>query len=706
MIRFFFCLFYTQINPQQLFDMKILRKLIYVGALFSLIAATPYDSLRNNRAAAPVQVSCGGRIWTDGELLGEDNGEKVWTVVFQNRVYIRTANNPALAHNNSQVLYNVYKNGVRVFPPDIYTNLINGCVNEEDPSTISNGYLQPQVGNVIRCNNKPITDRLFLGDYIGGDGVRSKQYARISNGRLRVNLQREGSAVNFDAFSMALIHQTIDHENGSILDPGLGFTLSHLEINSCFWKNDPLLATVVTAAPVCAGGPSIQSISNISKTGLRFGFVGTSIPNVKWRITQNNNVQRSGTTGQLSGATTVELNFNSLNAGNYELEIEGGDCTSSVSSLAFTITEPVVVIPACNGGPTITNITAITSNNLTIDFAGTGIPNITWRIKRDNTVLASAKTANLASNSTRISYDNLVNGTYTLEIQGGDCTSGVSSQSFVVSANCLSGPVLQAVGDPTPQGLNFLFDGNGVYGIKWKIMQGNNVVRESNVSPQNNRPAISYQPLANGAYTLAIEGQTCNSAESTMAFRIGAADPLPIYIASFEAKAVEKGVDLSWKVVSEKNGEGFQILRLNNELKTSDVIGKISLTEQKMGVYHFIDENPAPGTNYYQLKQIDLDGTFTLSKVIGVRFEEIFEAFVSPNPANDHVNVQFTSRTSGATAVEVYDMSGVRLSSSKIDMKEGKNNYRLNIGNFSSGQYFIKVLNSDEGSALKFLKMN
>ena len=684
--------------------MKLLQKFMGVIALFSLIAATQDDSLKNNRVAA-VQVSCGGRIWTDGELLGEDNHEKVWTVIFENRVYIRKENNPAKVHNNSQVLYNVYKNGVRVFPPDQTSNLINSCINEEDPSTISNGYLQPQVGNVIRCNNKPITDRLFLGDYIGGDGVISRQYARIINGRLRVNLQRAGNPVNFDALNMALIHQTIDRENGSYLNPDMGFTLNHLEINSCFWKNEPLPATLIVANPACTSGPSIQSISNITKTGLQFGFTGTSIPNVKWRIRQNTMEQRSGVTGELSGATTVDISFSSLNAGNYILEVEGGDCTSSVSSRAFTITEPVVVVLPCNGGPAISGISSITPTSLNVSFTGTGIPNLSWKIKLGINELASGKTANLNSNMAVLSFNNLVNGTYTLEIQGGDCTSGVSTQDFTVNANCERGPILQQVGSPTAQNLNFLFDGSGIYGIKWRIMQGNTMVRENSVSPQSNRPGISYETLANGAYTLAIEGGTCNSAVSTLDFRIGN-DPLPIYISSFQAATVKAGIDLSWEVVSEKNGEGFEILRLNSDLNKSEVIGKLPLTEQKMGKYHFLDESPAAGTNYYQLKQIDMDGTFMLSKIIGAKFDQIFEAIVAPNPANDYVNIQFTSRTSGVASVELYNIAGIKLSTIKINMTEGKNMHRLNVGKLTDGHYFVKVIHADQSSNLRFVKIN
>lgn len=678
--------------------MKLLQKFMGVIALFSLIAATQDDSLKNNRAAA-VQVKCGGRTWTDGELLGRDNGDRIWTVIIENRIYIKKENTPGRAHDNTGVLFNL---DTGLFPVNNGGDkVVDGCVNSADPSTYSNGYLKPQQGNTIICNNKPITDKLFLGTYVAQDKRKTLQYARIINGRLWVNFQQENNIGNFDGLGMNLIYQTIEGEYGSTMS----FPLTTDEVKSCFWPNEPKTATLVTVNPACTSGPSIQSISSITKTGLQFGFTGISIPNVKWRIKLNGAEQRSGVTGALSGATTVDISFSSLNAGNYILEVEGGDCTSSVSSRAFTITEPVVVVSPCNGGPAISGISNITPTSLNVSFIGTGIPNLSWKIKLGINELASGKTANLNSNMAVLSFNNLVNGTYTLEIQGGDCTSGVSTQDFTVNANCERGPILQQVGSPTAQNLNFLFDGSGIYGIKWRIMQGNTMVRENSVSPQSNRPGISYETLANGAYTLAIEGGTCNSAVSTLDFRIGN-DPLPIYISSFQAATVKSGIDLSWEVVSEKNGEGFEILRLNSDLNKSKVIGKLPLTEQRMGKYHFLDESPAAGTNYYQLKQIDMDGTFTLSKIIGAKFDQIFEAIVAPNPANDYVNIQFTSRTSGVASVELYNIAGIKLSTLKVNMTEGENTHRLNVGKLSDGHYFVKVLHADQSSNLRFVKIN
>lgn len=328
--------------------------------------------------------------------------------------------------------------------------VVGNCVNSGDPSTINNGYLQPKNSNgAIPCNGKPIANNTLIGTYIGGDRVKTFQYARIINERLRINFHREGTELNPNQLGMGLIQPTINGENGSIMN----FPLNYLEVTSCFWGEEPKPATPVVTAPACASGPTLANVTNISKTGLRFTFSGTSIPNVKWRIKLNNSEVRSGTSGQLSNATTVNIVYGSLSAGNYLLEIEGGDCTSSVSSQSFTITEPAA--PACVGGPSITSVANIGSTSLKVNFSGTNIATIAWKIKSGSTELATGTTATSA-NSATLTFNNIVNGTYSLEIQGSSCTSGVSSQNFTIAANCDRGPSLQGISSVTDVGLSFL----------------------------------------------------------------------------------------------------------------------------------------------------------------------------------------------------------------------------------------------------------
>lgn len=95
---------------------------------------------------------------------------------------------------------------------------------------------------------------------------------------------------------------------------------------------------------------------------------------------------------------------------------------------------------------------------------------------------------------------------------------------------CDLGPTLSQIYSPTATGLRFLFDGRGVYAIKWKIKLSGAVVRSNTVTvatpdgvgifSPSNRPIISYAALGDGDYVLEIEGGSCSSTPSTLAFTI------------------------------------------------------------------------------------------------------------------------------------------------------------------------------------------
>ena len=492
----------------------------------------------------------------------------------------------------------------------------------------------------------------------------------------------------------------------SFMNPDLGFSFSSLELKSCFWDSEPKYPEQ-DPNNACQGGPTLQGIDNVTQTGLQFSFNGTAIPNVKWRIKQNNNEVRNGVTVQLNGSTTVNLTFSSLDPGSYILEVEGGDCTSTTSLLPFVVNPPVVVKPNCAGGPSITDITDITPRTMTVNFAGTNLRVFSWKIKSGTDVMAYGNTGTLTSNSASLVHNYLSNSTYTLEIQPEDCIASAVTRDYIVSAidnraTCYRGPDLKEILGSSETGVSFRFDGEGIYGIDWKIMQGSNIIRQNMVAPQNNSPVIAFPTLPDGQYRLQIEGGNCKSGITNLSFAVN--QPLPIQIAGFKGSVIEQGVELTWSVVSEKNGKGFEILRYDDKVKTSEVIGNISLTDQRTGTYRFIDESPLLGVNYYQLRQIDLDGTSIKSNIISVNPGLITGTILAPNPATEYVNVQFSSRISGSSDVEIYNISGIKVSASKININEGKNNHQINIGKLNEGSYFIKVSSAGQVSNLRFIK--
>ncbi|QRR03700.1 T9SS type A sorting domain-containing protein [Dyadobacter sandarakinus] len=658
---------------------------------------------RTAEAAAPLaaRVSCGGRIWTDGEYLGRTQDDRpVYTRITENRIYLNWAGEVS---GNIFILFHL-KEGT--FPATSQNDvLINACVNPVDPSTARVNLLGRR-GDVITCNNIDMVNGDRLGVFVD-NGAQTFQYIKYVDGLLRVMIKQGINDTRNDNYTMSLMPETIQEAHGSTMDAKYKgkFTLDML--NGCFWPVAPKPATPL-ADSNCPSGPVLSgSPGNISQTGLRFNYTGSGISTIKWRIKSNGTEVRSGTTIDLGGSTSVTIGYLSLSPGTYILEIEGGNCSSTISSTAFTIEQPG--IPNCQNGPAINGISNITPASATIAYGGSNLHIFSWRILQNSYAVASGQTDYISNNSAALVFNYLNNGNYTLEVTPVDCKAAPVTQAFSVSATdtrptCQRGPNLVSVLSSNNNAVEFLFDGENIFAIDWKIMDGTTPVRQNRVAPQSNHPTAQFATLPNGVYTLQITGGNCKSTASATRFGINL--PLPITIANFEGKVAEKGVELSWEVVAEQDGKEFEILRYDEQLKNGRTIGKVALLDQRTGWYHFTDENPLMGINYYQLKQIDADGTFTKSKIISVNPMLLTQTIVAPNPAQEYVDVQFSSRTSGLSEVHIYNNAGVAVGASQIRITEGKNSHRINVKRFPAGNYFLKISHEGEENKLRFTKVN
>ncbi|ACT94009.1 T9SS type A sorting domain-containing protein [Dyadobacter fermentans] len=725
--------------------MKFLLKLIFAGGVVSSVAAAPNNDaggmlpladdvnvessiagalngsyeIRNPYAesadqpftiaaapAAPLatRVSCGGRTWTHGEYLGRTGDDQPVNVLLKdNRIYLNW--NGRIA-DNLDILYSLKEGTFPVNPAT--TTLIQSCINPVDPSTGPMNLLGTNGSGQITCNGVAMPNGERLGVFVGPTG-NTYQFIKYVDGLLRVKIKQGETDDREENYSMELLVQTIQRRDGSYMDAKWVNVLTPDMVNGCFWPTSPKTATPLPDNN-CASGPAISNITNITQTALTVAFTGSGVNSLKWRIKSGGTEVRSGTTNDFGGATSVNLSYNSLTPGGYTLEIEGNNCTSGVSSRSFTVNEPVVVVPNCENGPSVTSITGITPSSATINYGGSNLRVFSWRILQGSSPVASGRTGTLTSNTTNLTFNYLQNGTYTFELKAEDCIApAVATRSFNVSAtdtrtSCKRGPKLESVVSAGETGLSFLFDGDEVYAIDWKIKKDGVTLRQNRVAPQSNTPYIDYNLLESGTYALEIQGGSCKSTPTIAAFGVNV--QLPIYVSNFEGKAVEKGVELSWNVVAEEDGKEFEVLRFDDRMQGEKSLGKVSLTDQRVGKYNFLDENPLPGINYYQLKQIDIDGTFTKSKIVAVNPDVLVGSVISPNPAQDFVNFQFSSRKAGTSDVTIYNLAGQPVSSSTIRISEGKNTHRINVKKLGSGHYFMKVSHGGDDTKLRFIKVD
>ncbi|MEO8588218.1 MAG: hypothetical protein ABI432_02530 [Flavobacteriales bacterium] len=116
--------------------------------------------------------------------------------------------------------------------------------------------------------------------------------------------------------------------------------------------------------------------------------------------------------------------------------------------------------------------------------------------------------------------------------------------------------------------------------------------------------------------------------------------PLPIELLSFSAMKDGQGVLTSWATATELNNDHFEVQRSMNGSQWN-TIGSVrgAGTTQSTHFYDMTDPEPAPGINYYRLKQVDVDGSSSYSEVEAVAFTEADEALIWPQPSQGDFHI-------------------------------------------------------------------
>jgi parallel beta-helix repeat protein len=215
-------------------------------------------------------------------------------------------------------------------------------------------------------------------------------------------------------------------------------------------------------------------------------------------------------------------------------------------------------------------------------------------------------------------------------------------------------------------------------------------------------PAASVGITAAGTYTitaLAIDaGNTSGNANNTSSFSVDFdADftALPITLIDFTGHESGGKVYLNWSTSREVDNVSFEIQRSANGVDFS-TIGKVpgSLTTSEVKNYSFTDPEPLPGVSFYRLKQTDIDGHFTFSKVLTMRTDLTAEGIkIFPSPFHDNLNVNVYSKTNDQIQIRMIDQSGRIVARFDQQASAGVNAYNLNAGltNLLPGVYIVDV---------------
>lgn len=173
---------------------------------------------------------------------------------------------------------------------------------------------------------------------------------------------------------------------------------------------------------------------------------------------------------------------------------------------------------------------------------------------------------------------------------------------------------------------------------------------------------------------------------------------LPVKYLAFDAVVNDQSVLLKWLTTQEVNNSHFEVER-SFDMNTYNSVGLVldGFVSGANKSYQYKDnatELKGRSMVYYRLKQFDVDGKFTYSKVLAVRLEAKAGVAmqVSPNPFVENVNIRFSFTESGVAQIRIMNMEGQTMLSKQATISKGYNNIQVaNLKGLATGMYIVQL---------------
>lgn len=175
--------------------------------------------------------------------------------------------------------------------------------------------------------------------------------------------------------------------------------------------------------------------------------------------------------------------------------------------------------------------------------------------------------------------------------------------------------------------------------------------------------------------------------------------PLPVNLVSFTGKGESNGINLNWSTASEQNNSYFEILHSTTVGQTPQVIAKLNGkgTTQEFTNYHYTHLTPAYGTNYYQIKQVDLNGSTTLYEPIAVKHVLSSSAF-SLYANNGQLVCNIASLTTTNGRLSLVNLNGQVVYQQQVKLAQGQNTILIPVT--ANVNIYVCSLATDDGNSL------
>jgi len=190
-------------------------------------------------------------------------------------------------------------------------------------------------------------------------------------------------------------------------------------------------------------------------------------------------------------------------------------------------------------------------------------------------------------------------------------------------------------------------------------------------------------------------------------FTLGSAihNALPLTLLYFKGQSAGTQNILYWSIQNQPDEGYFIVERSANGY----LFNSVATMSGKAGAagkqdYQYTDMHPLNGDNYYRLKIIDKNTSFSYSNIIALNANNISTSVkLYPNPTHNIVNISFYYNKEQDCTVNCFDANGKVTGHKLVHVHAGANNISVDISSYANGIYTIKLENMPV-AALKVVK--
>lgn len=159
---------------------------------------------------------------------------------------------------------------------------------------------------------------------------------------------------------------------------------------------------------------------------------------------------------------------------------------------------------------------------------------------------------------------------------------------------------------------------------------------------------------------------------------------LPVSWLGFDALQNNNNVMLNWSTDSEQNALHYVAQHSINGANWSDIGTVVAVgNSNQVNKYQMLHKTPQSGANFYRLKQVDVDGKKSYSKIVNIRFKATEGTLVVlENPV---LNGELKIKLDQTSDIRLLDVTGRVLYTQRV----AAGNHRLSLPALSKGLYYL-----------------